>query len=297
MRQQLLRAVRAHSLWAPGERVAVAVSGGRDSMALLHLLVATRGTHRAVLSAVHVDHGLHPESGRWAGFVRDWCQDREIPVQVHRVEVVGGSEAAARSARYAVFDALETDHVALAHHARDQAETVLLNLVRGTGPRGLGGMAFRRGRYVRPLLGTSTASIGRYAATECLTWVEDPSNSTDTPLRNRIRRHLIPALEALRAGAVDALSRSASIAAEDAGFLDDLASTLPLDLAALQQAPRPLARRRIRQLHPGLTVGQVEAVLAAIRAGRGEVQIGRTTSIRVVASGVRLHEASGSPSG
>ncbi|MCA9569948.1 MAG: tRNA lysidine(34) synthetase TilS [Myxococcales bacterium] len=292
MKQAVVRAIRGLKLWEAGQTVAIAVSGGRDSLVLADVLLATRGLHGGRLSIAHVDHGLHPDAPRWAAHVEAFAAERGVPCAVHRV-TCGPSEDAARRARFAVLDGLPVDRVALGHHARDQAETVLVNLLRGTGPRGLGGMAPRRGRYVRPLLGLQPADLTAWAEERRLVWVEDPTNARPTYLRNRVRHELLPVLEGLREGSVTSLARSAALAAEDEALLGDLAAELPLDPRVLAGAPRPLARRRLRDLAPGATVAQIEALLAAVQAGRGRVSIGGDVTIVVQTGEVVVEGDSG----
>lgn len=273
MKQRLIAAIRGRSLWAPGDRVAVAASGGGDSMALLELLVATRGLHGGDLSVVSVDHGIHADSGRWAAAVEARARHHGLRCDVFALGLGrDASEADARAARYAVFDGLDVERVALAHHRRDQAETVLVNLLRGTGPRGLAGMAWRRGRYVRPLLDVEPEALHAWRPAGV---VDDPANDDPDFLRVRIRTELLPLLEDIRTGATAALARTASLAREDADLLDELAAALPFTRAALAAAPRPVARRRLRQALGSLGTGVIEAALDAVVRGSGAVRLDR----------------------
>jgi tRNA(Ile)-lysidine synthase len=176
--------------------VAVGLSGGVDSVVLLHQLKG-----RAV-SAIHVHHGLSPNADAWAKFCRKLCKRWGVPLRVHRVSVrkAGkGLEAAAREARYAAFNQAKAEVIALAHNLDDQAETVLMNLLRGAGARGASGMAGRmrlRGKvFVRPLLGTTRKEILAYARKHELEWMEDESNADESLTRNFIRRSVAPLLE------------------------------------------------------------------------------------------------------
>src|SRR5262249_46490998 len=132
----------------PGATVAVALSGGLDSMVLLDAAAKLAKKHRIVLSAVHVHHGLSPHADRWAEFCAAQCAARELPLSVHRVHLARGRghslEALAREARYERLLAENVDAIALAHHADDQAETLLLQLLRGAGPHGLAAMPVYR---------------------------------------------------------------------------------------------------------------------------------------------------------
>jgi tRNA(Ile)-lysidine synthase len=179
------------------KRIAVGLSGGVDSVVLLHQLKQ----HRPV-SAIHVHHGLSPNADAWAAFCRSLCKSLDIPLTVRKVSVrrAGkGLEAAARDARYEVFKKEKTDVIALAHNLDDQAETVLMNLLRGAGARGASGMPehSRRGGKTlwRPLLSMPRAAIESYARKHKLEWIEDESNADEALTRNFIRRSVGPLLE------------------------------------------------------------------------------------------------------
>jgi len=177
--------------------VAVALSGGIDSVALLHQL---RG--RGPVSAIHVHHGLSPNADAWAAFCRRLCKRLGVPLVVRKVKVEKrgeGLEAAARKARYEVFRKIPASAIALAHNLDDQAETVLLNLLRGAGRRGAAGMpreAKLRGKTLwRPLLGVSRKEIEAYAREHRLQWIEDESNANEALTRNFVRRQVGPLLD------------------------------------------------------------------------------------------------------
>ncbi|MFL6565210.1 MAG: tRNA lysidine(34) synthetase TilS, partial [Burkholderiales bacterium] len=157
------------------KRIALALSGGLDSVVLLHLL-----KHHPGISAVHVHHGLSPNADAWATFCRRLCKQWGIPLKISKVKVRRsgkGLEAAAREARYAAFARLKVDVIALAHHLDDQAETVLMNLLRGAGLRGAGGMRplarFEGKLLARPLLEIPRKDLESYARLHRLQWIED----------------------------------------------------------------------------------------------------------------------------
>jgi tRNA(Ile)-lysidine synthase len=152
LRHRVGAAIARESLWAPGAVVAVAVSGGVDSVALLDLLIETEGWHGGDLLVATVDHGLRPDSAEDARFVVDLAASRGLGVVRFTVTPSGSSEAEARAERYGALGLLPVDAIALAHHRDDLAETVLLQLLRGTGTTGLAGMRAKRGRFVLPLL-------------------------------------------------------------------------------------------------------------------------------------------------
>jgi tRNA(Ile)-lysidine synthase len=179
-------------------RTAVALSGGVDSVVLLHKLRNVPG-----ISAVHVHHGLSPNAEAWAAFCRSLCRRLAVPLKVYKVKVQNegrGLEAAARKARYDAFAKVDAHCIALAHNLDDQAETVLMNLLRGAGLRGARGMlpeSRYRGKVLwRPLLELSRAEIVAYARAHALEWVEDESNADEALTRNFIRRRVGPLLGA-----------------------------------------------------------------------------------------------------
>ena len=182
---------------ASGKKVAVALSGGVDSVTLLYQLRS-----RGPVSALHVHHGLSPNADRWAAFCRRLCKRLDVPLTVVKVRVARrgqGLEAAAREARYRAFSEADADCIALAHNLDDQAETVLMNLLRGAGRRGASGMParsrFKGKTLLRPLLDTPREAIEAYARQHRLAWVEDESNADESLTRNFIRRRIAPLLD------------------------------------------------------------------------------------------------------
>ncbi|HJR14734.1 MAG TPA: tRNA lysidine(34) synthetase TilS [Rhodanobacteraceae bacterium] len=183
-------------------RLCVAFSGGPDSTALLHALARLPEARERGLRALHIDHALHPASGKWAERCSDFCRSIDVSLTVMRVNVDDarseGTEAAARRARYAAFaESLgDGEWLALAHHRDDQVETVLLKLLRGAGPEGLGGMRalrpFARGFLWRPLLETSRESLRKYLVENALPCIDDPANDDPRFARNVLRRDIMP---------------------------------------------------------------------------------------------------------
>lgn len=244
----------------------VAFSSGLDSCVLLHALGLLREPLDFTLSAVHVDHGLHPDSADWARRARQFCERLNIPCIVERIEVTRvrehGLEAAARHARYACLARhVRTGEVLLtAHQADDQAETLLLQLLRGTGMHGLAAMpavtAFHAGRLARPLLDFTRAQLKAYATQEKLQWIEDASNDDLRLSRNYLRHQVFPRLEAHWPGAAQRIAHSAGMAAEAVGLLDELAESdwldargtekMSLSVSALRRLPSPRQRHLVR---------------------------------------------------
>jgi tRNA(Ile)-lysidine synthase len=223
----------------PGTRVTCAVSGGPDSTALAVLAVAA-GCHAEL---VHVDHGLRPESGTEFALVADLAGRLGVVARSIAVTVEHGPNLEAR-ARAARFAALPSD-VLTGHTADDQAETVVLNLLRGSGLDGLAGM--RRDRH--PLLGLRRAETHELCRLLGLRTVDDASNDDLVHLRNRVRHDLLPALgDAAHRDLVPVLVRQADLLRDEADLLDRLAADIdPADARALQAAPVALARRAVRR--------------------------------------------------
>ncbi len=229
----------------PGDTVCCAVSGGADSMALLWGTYLLKDKLGITLTAAHFDHGLRgEESRRDAEFVRDFCRGYNIPLTMGSGQVVAGSkglEAAARDARYAFLNTLP-GKIATAHTADDNAETVLMHLVRGTGLKGLGGIAPVNGKLIRPMLGITRQQVEAFLNEYHIPHIEDSSNDTDAFLRNRLRHHVMPLLKAENPRLAENLSATARRLREDEAELCKLAKfdTLPdiPELKALSSAIR-----------------------------------------------------------
>jgi tRNA(Ile)-lysidine synthase len=213
---------------APGTGpVAVGFSGGLDSTVLLHLLAENAAIRARGLRALHVDHGLHPESAEWALACAATCAALGVPFLSRRVQVAvagEGLEAAARAARHrALLDwQFDDELIALAQHRDDQAETVLLRLLRGSGD-GLSAMrplrGFGRGWLWRPLLALPRAELQRFAEVRGLSWIEDPSNASDRHDRNFLRHRVLPLIGERWPQAPATLARSAALLATQADLL------------------------------------------------------------------------------
>jgi tRNA(Ile)-lysidine synthase len=242
---------------APGEGpLAIAFSGGLDSTVLLHLAAADPRLRARGLRALHVNHGLHGDAAQWAGHCAAQCAALGVPFEGLHVEVAprgNGLEAAARAARYAALQASQRagELIALAHHRDDQAETVLLRLLRGAGD-GLAAMrplrAFGSGWLWRPLLALPREALRDHARQQGLRWIDDPSNDSDRHDRNYLRHRVMPLLVERWPAASAALARSAGLlatqsdllAAEDARRLAQVQGTDPHSLsvpALLTESP------------------------------------------------------------
>lgn len=216
----------------PKSRVCVGLSGGRDSVVLLHVLARCCAELGVTLSAVHVNHQISPHADSWAAFCAQLCETLAVPLHIERVTVRRdgkGLEAAARGARYRAFAEIDADVLALAHHLDDQAETVLLQALRGAGLKGISGMpVVKKSRQdphkiiVRPLLAVASSAIAAYAAQYKLDWIEDESNDDTRFFRNYLRHEVLPRIAAHAPHYRDSLTRLAQHAAEAQQLLDEL---------------------------------------------------------------------------
>ncbi len=226
MLQRLEHILRDSGLVCSGDRLLVAVSGGADSVALLHLLSRLAPGYPFELVVAHLDHRLRPESATDAEFVARLCGDLGVPLTVGEEDVAGnavrlgiGLEDAGRRARRAFLEGAAREQgcraILLGHHADDQAETVLFRLLRGSGVSGLAAMQPQCGPYLRPLLSFRREELREYLRRNRLSWCEDASNSDPAFSRNRIRHQLLPALAEYNPQIVDALIRLSRQAADE----------------------------------------------------------------------------------
>ena len=249
MLNKMLAAIRRYEMVSPGDTVICAVSGGADSMALLwgmYLLQAKLGIR---LEAAHFNHNLRGEESRQdAEFVEKFCEFHDIPLYLGAGNVTPGKkglEAAARDARYAFLRSLNGT-IATAHTADDNAETVLMHLIRGSGLRGLSGVTPKSDGLIRPMLDVTRAQVEQFLEENYIRHITDSSNDTDLFLRNRLRHHVLPLLKRENPSIALGLSAAAQRIREDAELLDSLAEQVdPTDIAALRAAPAPLRRRAI----------------------------------------------------
>ncbi|MBN2587122.1 MAG: tRNA lysidine(34) synthetase TilS [Candidatus Fermentibacteraceae bacterium] len=213
--KSFIETVRTRDLLPEGCRVVAAVSGGSDSVALLRLLLCFRSHMRWDLEVLHVDHGARPESRRDAEFVRSLAQRAALPFVLHRITPpeTGSVEDHFSRERQRIYASC-CEKVALAatgHTADDRAETLVMRLLEGAGLRGLGGMDFiGEGPVRRPLLEITRTRLREYLVEIGQNWLEDPTNSEDEFLRNRIRHDIMPALESISPGSATAIARSSA---------------------------------------------------------------------------------------
>ena len=282
-------ATQLEKIIKPSARLVVGLSGGVDSVVLLDCLRRAARKRRFRLSALHVDHQLSPNAGRWSAFCRRLCRSHGIPFESVKVAVARGDslEAAARAARYAVFARQNCDYVVLAHHCDDQVETLLLQLLRGAGVKGLAAMPLLRGQVrgerreaqsrgravqgvsppasrfpppiLRPLLDVTRAEILEYARKRRLKWIEDESNADVRFRRNYLRHEVLPAIARRFPAYRAAIARSARHIAEAHQVLDEVAAADgagclrdgALEVAGLRELPAARARNLLRYFIAG----------------------------------------------
>ena len=245
MLNKLRSFVKQYDMIRPGDTVIAAVSGGADSVALVFALYLLKDSLGISLEAAHFNHGLRgEESDRDAAFVRTLCGRYDIPLHLGGYQVTAGEkglEAAARDARYGFFSTL-SGKIATAHTADDNAETVLMHLVRGTGLKGLGGISPVRGNVIRPMLEITRAEVLTFLEEYHLSFVEDSSNSTDAFLRNRLRHHVMPLLKEENPRLAENLSAMALSLRQDNDALEAM-TVQEMDVDALKHL-HPAVRSR-----------------------------------------------------
>ncbi len=294
--------------------VVVAVSGGPDSIALLDLLVRTRQDHRLTVVVAHADHGIHPDSSSVAATVEAFAASLGWASEIGRLGLgSAASETTAREARYRWLHDVAARHGALAiltaHQADDQAETVLMRLLAGSGPAGLAGMARRRGLLTRPLLSFGREELARYVHERGLATWDDPANTDPAHLRSWLRTTVLPLVASRLPRVVEHLHRSARLARGDRDAWDAALAVLPeLDCradgegisvaaAVLAGYDSPLAAALVRALgrRIGCVVGDrgAERILGLARAGRSgqRVPLGSTGQAELAFGRLRLERA------
>ena len=252
MLNNLLEFIRRYGLISPGDRVICAVSGGADSVALLFAMYLLRERLDITLEAAHFNHRLRgEESDADEAFVKELCGRYDIPLHLGSGRILPGKkglEAAAREARYAFLRSLP-GKIATAHTADDNAETVLLHLVRGTGLKGLGGISPMNGNVIRPMLTVTRREVEAFLSEYALPHREDSTNATDLFLRNRIRRNVMPLLLQENPSLAENLSDMALGLREDEDYLSQMAGeTLP-------------GVTELREMHPALRARALERFL------------------------------------
>lgn len=289
MLDHALALIDEYAMLPPGGTVLCAVSGGADSLCLLHFLRVLAEERGFTLHAAHFDHQLRGEfSTADAVFVENLCRAWKLPFHLGRGNVAaaaaeqsGGIEEIARTMRYAFLEKtaqeIGADIIATAHNAGDNVETVLLHLLRGTGLQGLTGIPPRRGALVRPLLTTPRTDIEAYLRAHHLTWREDASNADDTYTRNYIRHQLIPQMEARNPRFLAGMERTIRLLRQDNDFLNAQAAQvaalgrwaeddLVIEARHIASVPAAIAPRAVRTLLSMLGNGSTDYASAHLEA-------------------------------
>lgn len=259
------RVLRAHV--KSDSHLAIALSGGIDSVVLLHLLASLSKQMTFSLSAVHVNHGISSNALYWCQFCCELCRSHDIPITVKQLNISKKQgislEALARDERYHIFSRLQTDYITLAQHLDDQAETILLQLFRGAGVRGLSAMPAIRKQHtntapqiLRPLLEVPRSEIEAYAKQNNLNWIEDESNNSMAYNRNFLRHKILPLLKEKYPNYSKTLLRTSRHLSEASLLLDELAemdskhclNSGKLQIAAIQELSLPRARNLLRYI-------------------------------------------------
>ena len=263
MLNKLLSFLRRYHLVQPGDHVICAVSGGADSVALLFAMYLLKEKLDIRLSAAHFNHHLRgQESDRDETFVRDFCQRYDIELYTGEGNILPGKkglEAAARDARYGFLRSLP-GKVATAHTADDNAETILMHMVRGTGLKGLGGIAPVNGNVIRPMLSVTRQDVEAFLEEWGLDCVEDSSNGTDVFLRNRLRHHVMPLLKQENPSLAVNLSEMALGLRQDEHYLTQESEEIPMEVPSLRKTHGALRSRALERFLRDTGVREPEKV-------------------------------------
>lgn len=298
LEQRVMAYCEAHQLFTPGDGVVLGVSGGADSVCLLFALYGLRRELGIQLYVVHVNHGIRSDAGRDAAYVEELCRGLEVPftlvqenVQVLARQSGCSTEEAGRQVRYDAFaremQQRQAQKIAVAHNAGDRAETMLLNLFRGSGLTGLGSIRPVRGQIVRPLLGLERREIEAYLEERQISYCKDSTNDTDAYTRNRIRRHILPYAEKeICSGAAAHLCRSADIFIEIEDYMEEQIRQAGKLCVTRDGASQKDASSRLilfcpafENLHPALQKGMLLAMLKEVAPAHKDMGAGQVEQV------------------
>ncbi|MCL2633658.1 MAG: tRNA lysidine(34) synthetase TilS [Oscillospiraceae bacterium] len=277
-------AITQHNMITAGDDIVVALSGGADSVALLKAMLLLREEYDITVSACHINHNLRGEaSDNDEQFVRELCKRMNVPLTVHSIDVRSlqqkheSIEETARNARYDVFNKLST--VATAHSASDNAETVLLNLIRGTALKGLCGIPPVRDNIIRPLILCTRSQIEEFCIEYNLEYVTDETNNSLEFTRNKIRHNLIPLINEMNPSFVTSISKMTEILRIDDELIDNMANSGDYSISYLVNLEKPILTRIISRLlshnniSPSFT--RISQITGIVTAGQGKVNISK----------------------
>jgi tRNA(Ile)-lysidine synthase len=297
MERKIEETIREERMVPDGCLVVAALSGGADSMAMVHFLMGYAKRHGIDLMAAHVNHGLRgAESDADEAFVAAWCAENHVELRILRADIPAlakkssqGLEECGRNVRYTFFRRLcgSGGRIATAHTLTDNAETVLMNLAKGAGPRGLSGIPPVRDGIVRPLIRVTREEVEAYCRFYGLRFVTDSSNLTDEYARNRVRHTVVPVLRGINPGFEQAVFRTTRLLRQDEKYFQEVARR-ELDKAAgpdggyslltLRGQPDCVLSRAIsiaarKETGARMDYGHIEAVIEIIRSGRGNITL------------------------
>ncbi len=297
MLDRIFEFISAYSMTNAGDTVVVGVSGGADSMCLLHCLYSLREKLNINLIVAHINHCIRgDEAMRDESFVKDYCEKLGIPFMLHRVDIpklakqLGiGTEECGRQERYAFFQALAKEHggkIATAHTASDNAETLLFNIVRGSGLNGLRGIPPVRDNIIRPILCLSRADVEDYCNENGIEYVTDSTNLSNEYTRNKIRLDIIPVLKQINPNLENSFMRFSECVSDDESFLEKLAraemekATVKggLKTELIQNLPLPILSRIVlieaKKLNfKGIEKRHVDLIIGTIKSHHGCVSL------------------------
>lgn len=305
MREKVRRTITQFHMFPRGAKLVVGLSGGADSVALLHLLHSWQEAEDWHITAVHIHHGLRGrEADEDARFAEDFCASLGISCVVKAYDVAKeaksrglGEEETGRILRYAAFReaAGGEGRIAVAHHRKDQAETLLMRLCRGTGLTGLTGMSPVRGDICRPLLFCDRGEIEQYCMENHLLWREDATNQQEKYTRNKLRLRVLPLLEEINPKAVEHISETASLLAAEEDFLEQQAEAFfaqtKLPSAAAEVC---LSKERLKALHPAMQRRVLRKAMGAfLQTDISQVQIAAMEELLEKETGKSRHFPAG----
>ena len=262
-RQKIKTFTQKYDLLRPGMGVLVGLSGGADSVALLEALCGLREELDLKLAAVHVHHGIRETAEHDAVFCKMLCKQKGVDFVCEKIDVPAlasekglSVEEAGREARYEIFERIRKeknlDVIAVAHHKNDQAETMLFQLFRGSGLRGLSGIPFKRDAIIRPLMDASREEVEAFIESEGLLYMLDSTNASDDYSRNKIRHHVVPQAEEIAASAVENMSRAALLLREVEDYMKAQSDAFMAEHAECLDGQTVISVKALEQCHIAL---------------------------------------------
>ncbi|GBE31785.1 tRNA(Ile)-lysidine synthase [bacterium BMS3Bbin05] len=311
--EKTIQTIKKYSMLSTGDRILVALSGGPDSVCLLHILNKVKSDYNLLLYAIYVDHGLRPkETPGEVDFCRALCKSMGVQFEVKEINVnssplvkKSGKQGAARALRYKAIaetaSELNADKIAVAHHKNDQAETILINLLRGSGMKGLTGISPVRKNIIRPLIDVGKEEIIDYLSNIREGYMVDSSNLGNAYLRNKIRAFIIPELKNLNPGIVETLNRTAEILTQENDYLEmavtrtmirlfsrKTESRIEMFLIPMETIPAVLLRRILRRTIAEITelkslsLRNIEDIIELIKRGKSGDRIYLPNNLRAI---------------